>query len=214
VLPAASNVGQPISHRLDHLLSGVRAQIALKVYGDDLDTLRGLAADLRERLATIPGLTDLQVEKQVLIPQIKIHVDYEQAARHGVAPGALLRFAGADDRGRAHHPDRRGQPPLRSRRAPARGGRDCARWKACSSRRPAAMCPCRGWRASRTATGRTRSAARTRAAASSSPPTPTAATCPEGDRRHPRRLLAATPLPRATSPRWKASSRPRSRPPA
>lgn len=90
VLPAVSNVGQPISHRLDHLLSGVRAQIALKVYGDDLDTLRGLAADLRARLAKIPGVTDLQIEKQVLIPQIKIRVDYEQAARHGVAPGALL----------------------------------------------------------------------------------------------------------------------------
>jgi HME family heavy-metal exporter len=91
VLPAVSNVGQPISHRLDHLLSGVRAQIALKVYGDDLDTLRGLAADLRLRLAKIPGITDLQIEKQVLIPQIKIRVDYEQAARYGVAPGSLLR---------------------------------------------------------------------------------------------------------------------------
>jgi HME family heavy-metal exporter len=91
VLPAASNVGQPISHRLDHLLSGVRAEIALKIYGDDLDTLRGLAGDLRERLAKIPGITDLQIEKLVLIPQIKIRVDYEQAARHGVAPGTLLR---------------------------------------------------------------------------------------------------------------------------
>ncbi|RID98075.1 efflux RND transporter permease subunit [Simplicispira hankyongi] len=91
VLPAASNVGQPISHRLDHLLSGVRAQIALKVYGDDLATLRTLAAELRTRLASVPGLTDLQIEKQVLIPEIKIHVDYDQAARYGVAPGTLLR---------------------------------------------------------------------------------------------------------------------------
>ena len=91
VLPAVSNVGQPISHRLDHLLSGVRAQIALKVYGDDLDTLRSLAGDLRTRLAQIPGVTDLAVEKQVLIPQIKIHVDYEQVAQYGLAPGALLR---------------------------------------------------------------------------------------------------------------------------
>ncbi|MGE5452955.1 MAG: efflux RND transporter permease subunit [Acidobacteriota bacterium] len=91
VLPAVTNVGQPISHRLDHLLSGVRAQIALKVYGDDLDTLRGLASDLQTRLSRIPGITDLQVEKQVLIPQVKIRIDYDQAARLGVAPGALLR---------------------------------------------------------------------------------------------------------------------------
>jgi HME family heavy-metal exporter len=88
VLPAAAtSVGQPISHRLDHLLSGVRAQIALKIYGDDLDTLRGLAGELRDTSGQIPGLTDLQIEKQVLIPQIKIHLDYEQAARYGVAPG-------------------------------------------------------------------------------------------------------------------------------
>ena len=91
VLPAATSIGQPISHRLDHLLSGVRAQIALKIYGDDLETLRGLAAELRQRLVKIPGITDLQIEKQVLIPQIKIRVDYERAARYGIAPGTLLR---------------------------------------------------------------------------------------------------------------------------
>ena len=90
VLPAVVNVGQPISHRLDHLLSGVRAQIALKIFGDDLDTLRGLAGDLKERLAKIPGITDLQIEKQVLIPQYKIHLDYDAAARYGVASGDLL----------------------------------------------------------------------------------------------------------------------------
>ena len=91
VLPSVVNIGQPITHRLDHLLSGVRAQIALKVYGDDLDTLRGLATRLRERLAAIEGIADLQIEKQVLIPQLKIRIDYEAAARYGVAPGTLLR---------------------------------------------------------------------------------------------------------------------------
>ena len=90
-LPAAVSVGQPIAHRLDHLLSGVSAQIALKIHGDDLGVLRGLAEDVRARLAKIPGIADLSVEKQVLIPQIKIRVDYEQAARYGVAPGTLLR---------------------------------------------------------------------------------------------------------------------------
>ena len=90
-LPAAVNIGQPISHRLDHLLSGVRAQIALKVYGDDLDTLRAIAARLRGQLAGIAGIADLQIEKQVLIPQLKIRIDYDAAARYGVAPGAVLR---------------------------------------------------------------------------------------------------------------------------
>jgi HME family heavy-metal exporter len=91
LLPAVVNIGQPISHRLDHLLSGVRAQIALKIYGEDLDTLRGLAAELRERLAAIPGIADLQIEKQVLIPQLKVRLDYDKAATYGVAPGQLLK---------------------------------------------------------------------------------------------------------------------------
>lgn len=91
-LPATTTVGQPISHRLDHLLSGVRAQIALKIYGDDLDTLRGQAALLKDQLAEIPGITDLQVEKQVLIPQLKIRLDYDRAASLGVAPGTLLKI--------------------------------------------------------------------------------------------------------------------------
>jgi len=90
VLPVNVNVGQPISHRLDHMLSGVRAEIALKIFGEDLDTLRALAEDLRGRMAEIPGLADLQVEKQVLIPQLEIRVDYARAALYGVQPAALV----------------------------------------------------------------------------------------------------------------------------
>ncbi|MBM3620653.1 MAG: efflux RND transporter permease subunit [Alphaproteobacteria bacterium] len=90
VLPAAVNIGQPISHRLDHMLSGVRAQIALKIFGDDLDTLRTLAETLRGRLAqNVPGLTDLQLERQVRIPQLRIAVDHERARLYGVSPAGL-----------------------------------------------------------------------------------------------------------------------------
>ena len=89
ILPVAVNVGQPISHRLDHMLSGVRAQLALKVYGDDLDTLRSVAEDLRGQIAAIPGLVDLQLEKQVRIPQLEIRIDYDRAALYGIQPAAI-----------------------------------------------------------------------------------------------------------------------------
>jgi HME family heavy-metal exporter len=86
MLPAAVNVGQPISHRLDHMLSGVRAQIAVKVIGEDLDTLRNLAEQLQARMAGIKGLVDLQVERQVRIPQVQVVVDYQKAGMFGVTP--------------------------------------------------------------------------------------------------------------------------------
>jgi HME family heavy-metal exporter len=89
MLPVSVNIGQPIGHRLDHMLSGVRAQIALKIYGEDLDTIRTLAEGLRERLGTIPGLVDLQIEKQVRIPQLRVDVDYEKAALYGLTPAAV-----------------------------------------------------------------------------------------------------------------------------
>jgi CzcA family heavy metal efflux pump len=91
VLPAQVAVGQPISHRLDHLLSGVRAQIAVKVFGDDVDTLRGLAEQMRQGLAAVPGLVDLTVEKQVLIPQITVRLDHRKVAQAGLAPGEAIR---------------------------------------------------------------------------------------------------------------------------
>ena len=89
-LPAAIEIGQPISHRIDHMLSGVRSQIAIKIFGDDLDALRAQAASLRERLAGIPGIADLQIEKQVLAPQIKVRIDYQAAAQYGVPAPKVL----------------------------------------------------------------------------------------------------------------------------
>ena len=89
-LPGSIGIGQPISHRIDHMLSGVRSQIAIKVFGEDLDVLRGQADLLRAKLAGIPGLADLEIEKQVLAPQIKIRVDYAAAGRYGVAAPQIL----------------------------------------------------------------------------------------------------------------------------
>jgi HME family heavy-metal exporter len=90
VLPVSVNVGQPISHRLDHMLSGVRAELVLKIFGEDLDRLRAIAEDMRSTLTGIPGLVDLQIEKQVRIPQLEIRVDYGRAALYGVQPAAVV----------------------------------------------------------------------------------------------------------------------------
>ncbi len=89
-LPAAISMGQPISHRIDHMLSGVRSQIAIKLFGEDLDTLRGQAENLRARLSKVEGLADLEVEKQVLAPQITVRVDYAAAAQYGVSAAQVL----------------------------------------------------------------------------------------------------------------------------
>jgi HME family heavy-metal exporter len=89
MLPVSISIGQPIAHRLDHMLSGVQAQIAIKIFGSDLDTLRAAAEQLRSRLQQTPGLVDLRVEKQVLIPQLTVTPDYERSALYGITPGAL-----------------------------------------------------------------------------------------------------------------------------
>ena len=90
VLPLSVNVGQPIAHRLDHMLSGIRSEIALKIFGDDLDTMRIGAEELSAKLSKIPGLTDVQVEKQVRIPQLEIRVDYGRASLYGVQPATVV----------------------------------------------------------------------------------------------------------------------------
>jgi HME family heavy-metal exporter len=99
-LPVSINVGQPISHRLDHMLSGVRAEIALKIFGEDLDLARNIAEDLRRRMAQIPGIADLQIERQVRIPQLEIRVDYGRAALYGVQPAAVVEQIGRLSNGR------------------------------------------------------------------------------------------------------------------
>ncbi len=89
----AVNVGQFIAHRLDEVLSGVRAQIAIKVYGPDLAALRSLGSQVEAILREVRGVRDLQLEQQIDVPQIRIAVDREAAARFGLNPGDVLETA-------------------------------------------------------------------------------------------------------------------------
>ncbi len=93
VLPGSIAVGAPIGHRLEHLLSGVQAQIAIKIFAEDLDALRTTAETLRARIAAAPGIADLTVERQVRVPELDIRVDYDRAASYGVAPAAVAEAA-------------------------------------------------------------------------------------------------------------------------
>jgi CzcA family heavy metal efflux pump len=90
ILPGISaNIGQPISHRLDHLLSGVRAELVVKVKGPELDALRRHAASVEAVMRGVDGLVDIQVEKLVLVPQLRLKVRNEVAARYGFKPAEL-----------------------------------------------------------------------------------------------------------------------------
>lgn len=83
------NIGQPISHRLDHLLSGVRAQIAIKVFGNDLNDLRSYAVQINNQLKSISGVVDIQTERQVLVPQLKIKIKRDALQRFGLQAGKV-----------------------------------------------------------------------------------------------------------------------------
>jgi CzcA family heavy metal efflux pump len=83
------SVGQPISHRLDHLLSGVRAQVAIKLFGEDLTDLRANAGRIKEIINTIPGVVDAQVERQVMVPQLLIKVNRDALQRYGIQAGKV-----------------------------------------------------------------------------------------------------------------------------
>ena len=88
LLPGTSvTIGQPISHRIDHMLSGTRANVAVKIFGDDLQTLRGLAAQVQAEMAQVEGVVDLSTEAQTEIPTLRVKVQPDAAARYGIPAG-------------------------------------------------------------------------------------------------------------------------------
>jgi CzcA family heavy metal efflux pump len=82
-------IGGPIAHRIDHMLSGTRASIAIKIFGDDLSELRASAESVKQVMGRVPGVVDLSIEQQVDVPQLAISFDREAIARYGLRSGAL-----------------------------------------------------------------------------------------------------------------------------
>lgn len=85
VVPGTNiTIGQPIGHRIDHMLSGTRANIAVKIFGSDLFRLRALAEEVRGQMENVDGVVDLAVEQQQNVPQIQIRPDRRAMARYGL----------------------------------------------------------------------------------------------------------------------------------
>ncbi|MBC8327813.1 MAG: efflux RND transporter permease subunit [Planctomycetes bacterium] len=77
-------LGQPISHRIDHMLSGTRAAVAVKLFGPGLEPLRELAEQVREAMEPVPGVVDLAVEQQVAVPELQVRFDRTRLGRRGL----------------------------------------------------------------------------------------------------------------------------------
>ncbi|MCL9682882.1 efflux RND transporter permease subunit [Legionella maioricensis] len=86
---AVFNVGQFIAHRMDEVLSGVRAQVAVKLFGDNLSTLNELGQSMETLLKSVPGVVDVNKEQQIKVSQLVIKLDREKAARYGVNVGQI-----------------------------------------------------------------------------------------------------------------------------
>ncbi len=82
-------IGQPISHRLDHMLSGTQAMIAIKVFGDDLNRLYAIGKQIKSEIGGIEGVVDVNIEQQVERPELAIRPRREMMARYGITPAAL-----------------------------------------------------------------------------------------------------------------------------
>ncbi|HMW58840.1 MAG TPA: efflux RND transporter permease subunit [Leptospiraceae bacterium] len=90
------DIGQPISHRIDHMMTGVRSEVAVFVYGDDLEAIQYQAYQIRSVLSKVPGITDLLIENQTKAPELKIGINHAQASSYGITSGEItevLEFA-------------------------------------------------------------------------------------------------------------------------
>jgi CzcA family heavy metal efflux pump len=85
-------VEQPIAHLISHMLSGVKAQIGIKIYGDDLDVLRRKASEMEAVIGEVPGVKDLLVEPQVIIPQLRIELDHDKLLLNGLTANDVNEF--------------------------------------------------------------------------------------------------------------------------
>jgi len=92
-IPGVSvEVGQPITHRMDHMLSGTRANIAVKIFGNDLNQLYRVANHIKDEISDTEGVGDISVEQQVEAPQIHIIAKRDMLARYGIPVNSFTRF--------------------------------------------------------------------------------------------------------------------------
>jgi CzcA family heavy metal efflux pump len=88
LLPGVNvTIGQPISHRIDHMLSGTRANLAIKIFGEDLQQLRDIGAQVQAAIQNVDGLVDLSVEQQTDIPTVRVNFDRVALGRYGLQSG-------------------------------------------------------------------------------------------------------------------------------
>lgn len=85
-------IGQPISHRIDAMLSGTEAQIAIKIFGDDLQSLYAVGSQIKKHISDIPGIVDVNIEQQVGRPQLDIRPRREMLARYGIPINKFVEF--------------------------------------------------------------------------------------------------------------------------
>ena len=93
-VPAQFTLGQPISHRIEHMISGQRSVLSVKVFGDNLSELRRVAEEVKALMAPVPGVVDLGVEQIVDIPQLVVRINAQSASAYGLSAGEAATAVG------------------------------------------------------------------------------------------------------------------------